>query len=202
MVDIDSIITPIITGVVTGASVFFIQRHWTNRKITEKEMFWQWNRDFDRPAFHGYFVWDSSQEMYIGTIDDLIRSINTGKLERGVTAPLGHGRTYIKNKDRRQKMGEVVKKLTRIKSTVSQAEHRLDEISKIYYTQTENKQADLTAEKITIKEESKLIIDTERNEIIKILNSIWTEMGIPTMLPIDVTHTPSKPPNKESQHES
>lgn len=180
-VDIGSIMAGIITGVVSGVSVFVIQRYISNRKISEKDMFWKWNRDFDRPAFYGAFTWYSDQEMYSGTIDDLIRAINTGNIARGIDAPLGYGRSFIKNKDRRQQMGDVVQKLTKIKSTISQAENKIDEILQIYYTETEDKKQELRDEMDKIKEDSKVIVDAERQEILDILNNIWRKMGIPTI---------------------
>ena len=78
-------------------------------------------------------------------------------------------------------MGDVVQKLTKIKSTISQAENKIDEILQIYYTETEDKKQELRDEMDKIKEDSKVIVDAERQEILDILNNIWRKMGIPTI---------------------
>jgi len=156
-----------VAGTVLGAVVAYVL---SRRRISDKEIFLTWRMAFDRRAFKGPYIWNSDPMPFRQAIDDTIQAINTGLVatrKRGLVVERGKGKSYIRNKKWRLKMDEVEKGLIKISNMI-------ENIVKLF---EEGKPLD----------DLPSAIDYERNEIIKILNEIWSTLRIPTLpIPTDV----------------
>lgn len=156
-----------VAGTVLGAFVAYVL---SRRRISDKEIFLIWRMAFDRRDFKGPYIWNSDPMPFKQAIDDTILAINTGVIatrKRGLVVERGKGKSYITNKKWRLKMDEVEKGLIKISNMSENIVKPLEEGKPL---------DDLPS-----------AIDYERNEIIKILNEIWSTLRIPTLpIPTDV----------------
>jgi hypothetical protein len=156
-----------VAGTVLGAVVTYVL---SKRRISDKEIFLIWRMAFDRRAFKGPYIWNSDPIPFKQAIDDTILAINTGVIatrKRGIVVERGKGKSYIRNKKWRLKMDEVEKGLINISDMSGNIVNLLEEGESL---------DDLPS-----------VIDFERNEIIKMLNEIWSTLRIPILpIPTDI----------------
>lgn len=151
-------------GIVLGAAVGAYLTYRLNLRqqqqlvqLSDKQLFQAWHVAFDRPVFKGPWRWHSDIEKARRAIEALIQAVNTGDIRGSREA--GRGRTYLRNKEWYAKMGEVERRLNRIRILVQEVEKPSLEPAR-----PSNE----------IAEE----IDHERDEIIETLNEIWKSFGL------------------------
>ncbi len=149
-----------VLGVLVGAILTPVVQDWlSRRRLTDKEIFDEWQRAFDRPAFRGRYDWHSDKAPFQQAIADTSLALHTGvRVSRsGRARGKGAGIKDIKNPDWREKMRVV--------------ERRLNKISKVVQGLEQPPPGQTPAD----------IIDSERDEIIKTLNEIWSALKLPEL---------------------
>lgn len=162
---IESAIIGALGAVIATLSVFFLQRRSERKKISDKDLFQNWRIAFYRRAFKGKFRWTTNVGEFEKAIEDTIKAVITGFTTNADTSIRQGGKTNINNNEWSECMENIERKL-----------HNILGLSR-------KKDEDVAYDDPHYKESVRKI-DEEREEIIKILNSIWVELGIrPLKLP-------------------
>jgi hypothetical protein len=148
-----------------GAGVGGIVTHlWQRRRTSDRELFLVLRGAFDRPAFKGRYLWHSDHIAFQEAIAITLKAVKTGRRfdRRGQELDRAEGRhrgTFsIRDPFRRKAVEEVEDLLQRILK-YSKDMHGPDATLGV------------TAERI----------DCDRDEIIRILNLVWSGLGIEEM---------------------
>jgi hypothetical protein len=132
--------------------------------MSDYEIFKNFNKAFNRPAFKGPSGWHSDVEGFKQAINDTIFTLNTGirRSRSGVIIEKGGSKTDITNREWRQKMNDIENSLSKIISIMKDQDP--------YYPQTKGS-----------------LVDNTRDEIIKILNPIFEALKLDTLpIPTEV----------------
>jgi hypothetical protein len=136
-------------------------------ELSDRDQFQISRQVFDRAAFKGPYLWNSDPKPFVKAMSDTLRAVNTGTQYDGERLiATGQGKARIRNPRWRSEMDYVERELSYIKRSVGEAI---------------NSQAHLDpalAERM----------DNARDDVIKRLNVIWSELHIPVLpVPTQVT---------------
>lgn len=148
---------PLITaliGVAGGiAGTFLADKLRRRRHMSDREQFREWLLFFDRPAWRGPFTWKSDPRPYEQVLTDTIKAINTGQLATRSGADLSEhtarGKSQLQDRQLRNEMDEIVTRLEKVRAMVR-----------------------ATIDEPGGRADSADQIDAERDEIVRILNTI------------------------------
>jgi len=159
----DELLAVIIGGLVAilgSLLTAFVTYKLQRKRASDKELFYVWRMAFDRPAFKGPYTWHSDQLAFKRAIDLTLKAVNTGVLldRHDVEMGRGRGKAYIGNSKRRSTMDDVERRLNHIRGLIPEP--------------GQPPQEGVAA-----------TMDDARDEIIRTLNEVWKELGIP-LLPI------------------
>jgi hypothetical protein len=148
-----------VIGAAGGTLATILQYKLSQQRIPDKNLFFAWRVAFDRAAFQYPFDYTSPLDLFLQVINDIILAVNTGAIRNAPGKAGGEGKTFIKDPKRRQKMDEVSELLHQLKGKVESA----------------------LGSPGVVPKEQKTAMDTDRQEIIQILNPIWEDLKIPTL---------------------
>lgn len=201
----EAILTAIIGAVIAALGAILgailgvvVQSRLSRKRMADRDIFSMWRIAFDRGAFRGSWRWPASAlPLFEEAIRQVSLAVNTGQISN--TPLQGQGKSALRNPARFARMEEVTRRLDRILIQTREFEACQDagyESDRQFAALWQNDKKSEPGYKKALQEHQKAqdereqslreiakMVDTERDEIIKILNEIWRVLKIP-LLPI------------------